>query len=151
MTEPCRIQIVRWTEQRNQLLQIRFRVFVNEQGVPPEMEEDEYDPHALHLLAISPVGKPVGCARLYSLDQVGHIGRMAVLAEYRKQGIGMRLLRELLRQATRQGLHEVELHAQCAAEPFYAKAGFEPAGEVFMEAGIPHRTMRLDLRRATAT
>ena len=142
MPDTYTIEQCPWQRQREQLLAIRFRVFVDEQGVPPDMEEDEHDPHALHLLARDAQGDAVGCARL--LDN-GHIGRMAVLQPHRRHGLGSELLHRLLQLAEKRGLQQVFLHAQCSAEPFYRKAGFEPMGEVFMEAGIPHQKMHLAL------
>jgi len=141
MNERVIIRAVDWTDQREQLLAVRFSVFVDEQGVPAEMEEDEYDSQALHLLATAPSGEPVACARMIHSNNLGHIGRMAVLPEYRRLGLGTRLLRRLLQLADRQGLAQVQLHAQCNAEGFYRKQGFLSFGEVFEEAGIPHRKM----------
>jgi predicted GNAT family N-acyltransferase len=143
MAETWRIERVDWPQQRAQLLGIRFRVFVDEQGVPPDMEEDEHDAQALHLLARNARGEAIGCARL--LDD-GQIGRMAVLQVYRCRGIGSRLLQQLLQCAAQNGLPRVFLHAQCHAEDFYRRAGFTPVGEVFMEAGIPHREMHRPLQ-----
>jgi len=48
----------------------------------------------------------------------------------------------LIAEAARRGLNEVALNAQTHALDFYLRHGFEPVGEVFMEAGIPHRAMR---------
>jgi predicted GNAT family N-acyltransferase len=145
MPEAWRIERAYWLQHRAQLLHIRFRVFVDEQGVPRDMEEDEHDPHALHLLVRDAQGQPIGCARLL---HSGQIGRMAVLQAYRCQGIGSRLLQQLLQLAGQTGLPRVFLHAQCQAEGFYRRAGFTPVGEVFMEAGISHREMHLSLRPA---
>jgi len=149
MTEHVQIQQAPWAEQRTSLLAIRFRVFVDEQGVPPAMEEDEHDPAALHLLALNETGKAIACARLLIDGENGYIGRMAVLPEYRRQGIGTRLLGELLGRAREKQLKHVQLHAQCSAEPFYQKQDFLPVGPVFDEAGIPHRKMTLDLAGPT--
>ncbi len=148
MAEHIRIQQAPWAGQRKNLLSIRFRVFVDEQGVPPEMEEDEYDPAALHLLATDGTGKTLACARLVIDGENGIIGRMAVLPRYRRQGIGTRLLLELLNRAKDKQLLEVQLHAQCDAQGFYARQGFTPLGNVFEEAGIPHQKMTLALANA---
>ena len=145
MTETPGIERAYWSRHREQLLEIRFRVFVHEQGVPPEMEEDQDDVQALHLLVRDTRGEAIGCARL--LDN-GQIGRMAILQGHRHRGVGSRLLQRLLEFAAHNGLPRVFLHAQCSAEGFYRKAGFVPVGEVFMEAGIPHREMCLSQRPA---
>ena len=140
MPDAYTIEQAAWPLYREQLLAIRFRVFVDEQGVPPDMEEDEHDAQALHLLARNAQGDAIGCARL--LDN-GTIGRMAVMQRHRRRGLGSALLRRLLQLAAKKGQRHVVLHAQCSAEPFYRKAGFAPVGDVFMEAGIPHQKMQL--------
>jgi len=129
---------------RGELLAVRFAVFVEEQGVPADLEQDADDEVAVHLLALSPGGDPVGTARLLP---DGHIGRMAVLPNWRNQGIGSRLLRRLIRMARQQGHERVVLHAQCHAQGFYARHGFIAEGEVFEDAGIDHRRMVLPLVR----
>jgi predicted GNAT family N-acyltransferase len=136
------IRQVAWDAGKNDLLAIRNAVFVDEQGVPAELEHDAHDRHAIHLLATTQDGRPVATARM--LDD-GHIGRMAVLPEWRNRGIGSAVLQELIRMAAAQGHDSVFLHAQCAAEPFYGHLGFSAEGGIFEDAGIPHRCMRLHL------
>jgi len=129
-----------WATQRRELLAVRHAVFVDEQGVPAAMEEDEHDRTALHLLARAPDGRPIGTARLLP---DGHIGRMAVLPAWRNRGLGSELLRHLVRIARERGLSRLVLHAQCHAQPFYQRLGFVAEGEIFDEAGIAHRRMVL--------
>ncbi len=131
-----------WEEWHTDLLRIRYRVFVDEQGVPQELEHDTHDPTALHLLAWSADQEAVATARLLT---DGQIGRLAVLPAWRRQGIGGALLSELIRIAGARGRGSVFLHAQYAAESFYRRFGFVTAGEVFEEAGIQHRRMQLSL------
>jgi len=136
------IEQVDWEELRADLLQIRYRVFVHEQGVPLELEQDAQDPRALHLLAWSEERKAVGCARLLP---DGQIGRLAVLPTWRRRGIGSALLRELIHCARARGQDAVFLHAQCAAESFYRRFGFVVSSGVFKEAGVDHKRMQLPL------
>jgi predicted GNAT family N-acyltransferase len=72
----------------------------------------------------------------------GHIGRMAVLKTHRARGVGGAILKALIAEARRRGMHEVVLSAQTHALEFYRKHGFEARGAAYMEAGIPHREMR---------
>ena len=118
---------------------VRTAVFVDEQGVPAELEWDGRDAQAWHWLAEDASGSAIGTARLL---RSGQLGRMAVVSAWRRQGIGTALLEAVLRDTPRHTAGEVWLNAQCTAEPFYARAGFTPVGVVFMEAGIPHRQMR---------
>jgi predicted GNAT family N-acyltransferase len=120
---------------------IRRRVFIEEQNVPEEIEMDADDAHAFHALALLD-GVAIGCGRM--LDHGAHeikIGRMAVLPEFRKTGVGALILRFLIERARTRGFHKAVLHAQLSAEGFYLKEGFSPVGGVFDEAGIAHRKM----------
>ncbi|MFC5569219.1 GNAT family N-acetyltransferase [Lysobacter yangpyeongensis] len=122
-----------------QLRTVRETVFVREQGVPLELELDELDPQCHHVLALDAQGEPIGTVRLTPERK---IGRMAVLAAWRGRGVGDALLLALLDKARELGWHEVSLHAQASAIGFYARHGFLPYGERFVEAGIEHQAMR---------
>ena len=127
--------------QMKQAWDIRRRVFIEEQHVPEEIEMDADDAHAFHALALLD-GNPVGCGRFVAHgDDEVKIGRMAVLPDLRTHGIGREVLLFLMRIARERGYHNAILHAQLTAEGFYLKNGYTPVGEVFEEAGIPHRTM----------
>lgn len=140
MSHVVPVQIVSWENAASALRAIRTAVFIYEQGVPEELEWDEFDAISVHVLAINVAGKPVGTARLLP---DGHIGRMAVLKEWRKQGYGSAMLQELLKELERRHQPEAQLNAQTSAIPFYQKFGFRVLGEEFMEAGIPHVKMAL--------
>jgi predicted GNAT family N-acyltransferase len=118
---------------------VRETVFVQEQRVPIELEWDALDPDCLHVLARDGEGRPIGTGRLTPERK---IGRMAVLREWRGRGVGEALLQALIDEAVRNRIAEVRLHAQVSAMAFYAKHGFLPYGERFMEAGIEHQSMR---------
>lgn len=128
-----------WLRDREALADIRRRVFIEEQQVPEALEWDGEDPHALHWLAQRD-GQPLGTVRLLA---DGHIGRMAVLPHARREGLGSRLLFAAIDAARAQGQPEVYLHAQVQALGFYARHGFVAEGEIFLDAGITHRAMRL--------
>ena len=127
-----------WQTWHHSLATVRRRVFIEEQGVPEAMEWDEHDTTARHILALSRQQIPIGSARL--LD-TGQIGRMAVLPEWRHQGIGQQLLKVTLKMAQAQGLNTLFLHAQIQAASFYQPFGFVIQGEPFTEAGITHVKM----------
>jgi predicted GNAT family N-acyltransferase len=131
-----------WQRDETVLAEIRRRVFIEEQAVPADLEWDGEDAAAQHWLALQD-GTPVGTARLL---RNGHIGRMAVLARSRGHGVGTALLQAVLEQARGHGWREVYLHAQTHALAFYERLGFIATGPEFIDAGIPHRTMRLLLR-----
>ena len=122
--------------------EIRTTVFVDEQGVPAELEWDEWDEKCTHALARATTGEAIGTGRLLP---DGHIGRMAVVMHWRRKGVGSAILDTLIAAAIDAGHACVALHAQTHALAFYARFGFEVESDVFMEAGIPHRSMRLTL------
>jgi predicted GNAT family N-acyltransferase len=128
-----------------QVAALRTRVFVEEQGVPAEIEQDVHDATAVHALAEDDEGRVVATGRLLVRDGRAVIGRMAVDAAARGRGYGAAVLAELHRQAVALGLTEVELHAQLPARGFYDRAGYTPVGGVYEEAGIAHVTMRRPL------
>jgi predicted GNAT family N-acyltransferase len=121
---------------------LRTRVFVEEQGVPAEVERDAHDATAVHVLARDREGRVVATGRLLVRDGRGVVGRMAVEAASRGRGHGAAVLAELHRQAAALGLTEVELHAQLTARGFYERAGHTSVGDVYEEVGVAHVTMR---------
>lgn len=135
-----RISHVRFTEQREAIRFIRHRVFTLEQGVDPAVDFDGQDGNAWHVLAYYR-NKPVGTGRM--LDD-GHIGRVAVLPDYRGRGLGRGIILALADKARELGLAGVELGAQARAVPFYEKLGFRRDGEDFVEANILHTPMTLE-------
>jgi predicted GNAT family N-acyltransferase len=122
---------------------LRTRVFVEEQGVPPEIEQDAADAWAVHVLSRDADGRVVATGRLLLRDDgTATIGRMAADASVRGRGHGAAVLAELHRQAVLRGVPEIELHAQVTARGFYERAGYRAVGEEYEEAGIRHVTMR---------
>jgi predicted GNAT family N-acyltransferase len=118
---------------------VRESVFVREQGVPAALEIDGRDPECRHALARDAVGRPIGTGRLL---RDGHVGRLAVLQEWRGKGVGSAMLEHLLDAAADSGMVQVVLNSQRDACGFYRRFGFVAEGPEFIEAGIPHRTMR---------
>ena len=117
---------------------LRHEVFVVGQDVPEDLERDDLDDVCVHAAALID-GVLVGTGRL---RPDGIIGRMAVAESARRQGVGAAVLALLEQAAAERGLTEVELHAQLHAAGFYDRAGYERVGEVYLEAGIEHVTMR---------
>ena len=136
------IRIVDWARYSEALSSLRHTVFVEEQGVPVELELDGEDASARHAAAFSDDGRLVGTGRMLAS---GKIGRMAVSQSMRGQGIGRGLLDALVAEARRLKFEEVSLGAQLAAVAFYERAGFMAYGDVFLDAGIDHRMMKLVL------
>ena len=130
-----------WFADREILRALRAEVFIREQSVPADLEWDEFDPQSRHVVAMAD-GVPIGTGRLIP---DGHIGRMAVLREWRGRGAGSALLTGLMDIARALGMRRVLLNAQVQALPFYLRHGFHAQGEEFQEAGISHLRMWRDL------
>lgn len=142
MKQAIEIRRACWQQDAAALIEIRRRVFIEEQAVPEHLELDGEDADALHWLALEH-GAPIGTLRLL---RDGHIGRLAVLAPARGRGVGSALLGAALARARAEDWREVYLHAQLHALGFYENHGFHARGPEFLDAGIVHREMRLTLR-----
>ena len=130
-----------YEDSREEIRSIRHRVFIEGQDVPPELEIDGLDPQCTHVVAR--IGsKPVGTGRI---QEDGHIGRVAVLQEFRGRGIGRAIMEALVDAAHATGSSSAWLSSQCHAAEFYRKLGFFEEGEVYKEAGIDHIRMRRKL------
>lgn len=140
MIDSVTVAVADWARDQEEIYAVRRTVFVEEQQVPEELERDQFDSVCVHVVARDRTGRAIGTGRLLP---DGHIGRVAVLKEWRGRTIGHKLMHTLLEQAAARGLSVVLLNAQTSAVAFYEKLGFRAEGEEFMDAGIPHRTMRL--------
>jgi predicted GNAT family N-acyltransferase len=141
------VRILAWRDAQALARPVREKVFVEEQKVPLALEWDEWDELSDHALAFDREGSPIGTARLLP---DGRIGRMAVLKEWRLNGVGAALLGAVLDRARDRRIERSVLHAQTHAAGFYRRFGFIERGEEFLEAGIPHVEMALDLSRKGA-
>lgn len=135
-----------WDTLGRQAQPIRQAVFVDEQGIPADLEYDAADATAVHAVAVNRLGRAVATGRLLEhAPGVSKIGRMAVIRALRGGGAGATVLQALVDAARTRGDREVLLHAQASAVGFYLRRGFRPVGEAFEEAGIPHQAMAITL------
>ncbi|WP_037863347.1 GNAT family N-acetyltransferase [Streptomyces sp. NRRL S-340] len=149
---PYRTRVARDAADREACFAVRKEVFVAEQGVPEEIEYDDLDAVAVHVLAVHDDGTPLGTGRLLhgeaAADRtggdaaVGSLGRLAVTAAARGLGVGAALVRALEEAARVRGLTAMDLHAQTHALGFYERLGYAAYGPEFPDAGIAHRAMR---------
>ena len=142
MTYPFSVSLVSWHDGEPLLKSVREAVFIREQGVPAELEWDGLDESCRHALALSHRGDAIGCGRMLA---DGHIGRIAVLPQWRKQKVGTAIMEALLDYARAHDYKQVDVDAQTHAMPFYRGFEFVEQGDVFMDAGLPHIKMRLKL------
>ncbi|WP_421857546.1 GNAT family N-acetyltransferase [Oricola sp.] len=137
-------------EEIDRCLEIRDIVFIREQGVAPDLERDGLEGECLHFLAFVD-GKPVATARVRLLDEVCKFQRVAVLKEVRGKRIGDALMRYMMTELGQDDAagRDYFLSSQASAIPFYEKLGFGICSDEYMEAGIPHRDMRMAAGPAT--
>ncbi|MFM6190244.1 MAG: GNAT family N-acetyltransferase [Planktothrix sp.] len=136
-----RIKTVNYSDNWMEIRAIRHQVFELEQGVAPELEWDGQDEFAQHLLAYLD-DQPIGTLRIRDLDEQNvKIERLAVLASARGMGIGQQLMECALEVIAQTSIQTVIVNAQIYIQNLYLKLGFEPMGEPFEEAGIPHIKM----------
>jgi predicted GNAT family N-acyltransferase len=137
-----RCKIVESEVELKQAFALRIEVFVEEQKVPPDLELDELDRSAIHMVSFHD-GKIVGCGRIVMTSEHAHIGRVAVKKTYRNQGVGKQLMLVMMKVAAEKGASEIILHAQVQVIPFYESLGFSGHGDIFLDAGIEHIEMNL--------
>jgi len=142
MGNPFTVSLITWHDGEPLLKSIREAVFIREQGVPAELEWDGLDEGCRHALALSHKGDAIGCGRMLAN---GHIGRISVLPEWRKNKVGTALMEALLDYARSHDYKQVDVDAQVYAIPFYHSFGFKEQGKQFMDAGLPHIKMFLKL------
>jgi predicted GNAT family N-acyltransferase len=142
MGNPFTVSLVSWHDGEPLLRAIREAVFMREQNVPEALEWDGLDDGCRHALALSLGGEAIGCGRILPN---GHIGRIAVLPQWRNQKVGTAIMEALLGEARSRGYKQVDVDAQTSAIPFYRNFGFVEYGEEFMDAGMPHKKMKLAL------
>jgi predicted GNAT family N-acyltransferase len=123
---------------------LRHQVFVGEQGVDAALEADGRDGVAAHVV-LEQDGAVTGTARIFDTGDAAVVGRVAITPERRGQRLGALVMAVAERWAAGQGLPVVELHSQQAVVGFYLRLGYVAVGEPYVEAGIPHRTMRKQL------
>lgn len=137
------VHIVSWENEALALRAIRTEVFIHEQKIPESLEWDEFDAISTHVLARNSDEQPVGTARLLP---DGHIGRMAVLKEWRGKGYGSAILQKIVEELRDRHNQKAILNAQTSAVKFYEKFGFRVSGKEFLEADILHVKMILFLK-----
>ena len=143
MKNNLKIEIVKWIDGYVPLTVIREKVFIEEQKVMPQLEWDGMDEEAIHFLVYKDE-KAIGCARALVIENHMQLGRMAILKEYRGEGIGSNLIEKVITTAKLNQLSLIDISAQCHAIDFYKKFGFKVISDIYLDAEIPHRDMRLE-------
>ncbi|MBM4764274.1 GNAT family N-acetyltransferase [Bacillus sp. B15-48] len=135
------VKVVTNDQELNDAFSVRKTVFVGEQNVPEEEEIDQYEQEATHFILYAN-GEPAGAGRFRIVDGLGKIERICVLKTLRGTGAGSALMAAIEKQAQTKGIPALKLNAQTHAIPFYSRLGYEVISEEFLDAGIPHKTMK---------
>lgn len=135
------VKVVTTDKELHDAFDVRKIVFVHEQNVSEEEEIDQHESEADHFV-LYVEGKPVGAGRFREVDGYGKVERICVLKENRKDGSGKAIMHKIEQFAQEKGIKVLKLNAQTHAIPFYSKLGYEVVSEEFLDAGIPHRTMK---------
>lgn len=138
------IKIVKNKDDLAKTIEIRKKVFVEEQNVPVDLEIDGLDPDAEHFIAFLN-NKSIGCARIRSEKNIAKLERIAIIKEYRNKGFGRTLTDFLIDYCRNNNYKEIRLHSQTYVSDFYEKLGFIPIGDFFYEAGIEHIEMYMKI------
>ncbi|MDV6376894.1 GNAT family N-acetyltransferase [Sporosarcina sp. GW1-11] len=140
------VKIVTDEQGREDAYTVRKKVFVEEQGVPLNLELDEYDQDATHFVVYDEENHPIGAGRMRGLVNAhGKIERICILAEHRGKHIGKLIMNTLEEHARKHSMKKLLLNAQSHAVPFYEKLGYVVTSPEFMDADIPHRAMEKNL------
>jgi len=139
------VEIVNNQQQLQDAFSVRKTVFVHEQNVPEVEEIDQYDDSAIHFVLYNEGKTPVGAGRFRIVDGVGKVERICVLKVERNSGAGKIIMNAIEEYAREQKISVVKLNAQTHAIPFYRKLNYDIISDEFLDAGIPHRTMKKHL------
>ncbi|WNS76899.1 GNAT family N-acetyltransferase [Bacillus sp. DTU_2020_1000418_1_SI_GHA_SEK_038] len=138
------VKVVGNHQELQDALSVRKTVFVQEQQVPEEEEIDQYDDTAIHFVQYD--GEtPIGAGRFRIIDGIGKVERICVLKDKRKTGAGKMIMLKIEEYAKEHDIPSLKLNAQTHAIPFYSGLGYDIISEEFLDAGIPHRTMKKNI------
>ncbi len=133
-----KVTISKAASEREAAFTVRHTVFVKEQGFVDKL--DDIDATAYHAVARDG-DKIIGCGRFFGEGEVYHVGRIAVICEYRGNGVGALIMDEIESFSREIGVRKLELSAQRRAKGFYDKLGYTAVGDEYLEEGYPHTAM----------
>ena len=133
------------SEKMKVVLLLREEIFVKGQNVPLERDVDGDDDKCNHVLMYYN-SEPIGVMRLYSLgNDKMKLQRVGVLSKYRGLKLGEKMMKFVLDELIKSGVKAFILGSQCTVIGFYEKLGFKVYGDVYIDAGIEHKDMILEL------
>jgi predicted GNAT family N-acyltransferase len=136
-------KLVSTKQEYEDALNVRKIVFVDEQNVPIEEEIDQYEDDCYHFITYNN-DEPIAAGRLRKIQDGGKVERICVLKPYRKQGVGKLIMDAIEKKAEQLNISPLYLNAQTHAKHFYTNLNYKVISDIFMDAGIPHITMKKD-------
>jgi predicted GNAT family N-acyltransferase len=127
----------------DEVLKMRHSIFVVEQGIPKELDDDGKDEDSIHLLVYS-TDEIIASGRLTIQKQDGVLSRIAVKAPYRSLGIGKKLVLELEQIAKGMGVKNISLTPHVYLEKFYTNLGYQ-------KTNIPEKVDKYELLKMIKT
>lgn len=128
-----------------EILKSRAEVFVKEQNIS-YVDEDDVDYRSLHIFLMED-NRVTAYLRAYQDgDDTVKIGRVLTLVHGR--GLGTELMKHAIKAIPeRMNCKIIRMDAQKQAVEFYRRLGFSVDSEEYLEEGIPHVDMSLEIRR----
>ncbi len=136
--EHLNFSLVNWLSDAAEIMALRKKVFVVEQHFDKEVICDQFDSQCFHILVKDIHNNTIACGRLL---HNGRIGKIAVVLNHRNQGIGTRILTQLIKLAKSNNIKNLSLNTETELSHFYNHQNFNNDGPVYMKQGIPFQKM----------
>lgn len=124
-------------------VEIRMQVFVKEQGFSKDLELDENEKIATHIVGFVD-GHHAATARFFfdTKRDAYLISRIAVMKEYRSKGLGAEIVTAAENEIINQGGKVAVIHAQLRVKGFYESLGYTSYGDIDLEEDVEHIMMK---------
>ena len=137
-------KLVETEEELEEAYRIRHEIFVKEQKLFVDSDRDEYDTHAIHIIALFH-DEVVGTVRVYEKEKDVWFGsRLAVLEPYRGR-VGKVLIEKAVETVRGKQAKQFKAYVQIANVPFFKRCRWRSIGEVVDYQGVPHQLMEAPL------
>lgn len=120
------------------IVSIRKAVFEQEQWFQNEF--DKIDDNCCHIVLYDDE-KPVAACRYFKENKIYHIGRVAIMKDYRGRQLGNYILKIAENEIKKEGGKNITVSAQVRVKDFYAKNGYIEQGEIFFDEYCEHINM----------
>ena len=127
-------------------VEIRTQVFVKEQGFSEELEFDNNEDKATHLVGFADGHYAATCRYYFEESKNAFlIGRIAVMKKYRGQGLGAEIVKAAEERIIADGGKAIVIHAQLRVKGFYESLGYKQDSEPDLEEGVEHIWMKKEI------